>query len=188
MKLVFYWDERLTVQALGALLQARGNFEVAGSSDDLHECLVMLREKNANVLIAKSSLIGDGPKAMLMGATLVSPFGVVLIGEKVSGLDAAAVLDLNASDDELVVALSKFQGQVKPSGSRTRKTSLLGLSRREHDIALMVSRGYSNRRISEATGLREQTVKNLVSTVIRRMGCENRTQVALRFASSEASQ
>ena len=38
-----------------------------------------------------------------------------------------------------------------------------------------------NRRISEVTALREQSVKNLVSVIMRKLNCENRVQVALKL-------
>lgn len=59
-----------------------------------------------------------------------------------------------------------------PSG-RTR------LSRREEDITRLVSKGLSNRSIAEDLGLSEQSVKNLVSRVLKKLGLENRVQLAL---------
>jgi DNA-binding NarL/FixJ family response regulator len=46
----------------------------------------------------------------------------------------------------------------------------------------MVAKGLPNRRIAQSLGLREQSVKNLVSTVMRKLDCENRVQVALKLA------
>jgi DNA-binding NarL/FixJ family response regulator len=40
----------------------------------------------------------------------------------------------------------------------------------------------SNRKISQITGLREQSIKNLVSVIMRKLHCENRVQVALKLA------
>jgi DNA-binding NarL/FixJ family response regulator len=59
------------------------------------------------------------------------------------------------------------------------------LSHREFQVAEYVSKGYSNRTISEVSGLQEQSVKNLVSVVMRKLNCENRTQVALRLLAND---
>jgi DNA-binding CsgD family transcriptional regulator len=56
------------------------------------------------------------------------------------------------------------------------------LSRREYECAQLVAKGMSNRKIAQITGLREQSVKNLVSVVIRKLNCENRVQVALKLS------
>ena len=45
----------------------------------------------------------------------------------------------------------------------------------------MVAKGFTNAKIAESMALKEQSVKNLVSTVIRKLHCENRVQVALRL-------
>jgi DNA-binding NarL/FixJ family response regulator len=53
------------------------------------------------------------------------------------------------------------------------------LTPREQDIAVGVSKGLSNREIAKAHKLAEQSVKNLVSAVMRKMKVTNRVQVAL---------
>jgi DNA-binding NarL/FixJ family response regulator len=44
----------------------------------------------------------------------------------------------------------------------------------------------SNRRIAESLGIREQSVKNLVSVLMRKLHCENRVQVALQLTGQGA--
>jgi DNA-binding NarL/FixJ family response regulator len=60
------------------------------------------------------------------------------------------------------------------------------LTTREAQVAHLVSRGLSNRRIAESLGIREQSVKNLVSVLMRKLQCENRVQVALHLTSQGA--
>lgn len=55
------------------------------------------------------------------------------------------------------------------------------LTRREEDVASLVAQGKSNRQIADDLGLREQSVKNLVSMIMRKLNCENRVQLALQF-------
>lgn len=55
------------------------------------------------------------------------------------------------------------------------------LTDRELDIARYVASGLSNQAIAERTGLRIQTIKNSVSAVMKKLGCRNRVQVALRL-------
>lgn len=58
------------------------------------------------------------------------------------------------------------------------------LTPREREVARLVSQGMPNRRIATVLGIQEQSVKNLVSVVMRKLRCENRVQLALHLSSS----
>lgn len=59
------------------------------------------------------------------------------------------------------------------------------LTRRETEVAQYVAKGLGNRRISQVLSLQEQSVKNLVSAIMRKLNCENRTTVALKLTGKE---
>lgn len=52
------------------------------------------------------------------------------------------------------------------------------LTKREFEVAQKVAVGWGNRLIGLDLQLQEQSVKNLVSSVMRKLRCDNRTQVA----------
>ena len=56
---------------------------------------------------------------------------------------------------------------------------LLSLSRQEMRAAVGLGSGLSNRQISQEMALAEKTVKNLVSSVLMKLGMERRTQAAV---------
>lgn len=51
---------------------------------------------------------------------------------------------------------------------------------KEWDMMLYVSQGYSNEEIAEAMQLNLQTVKNNLSSIMKRAQCKNRVQLALK--------
>lgn len=53
------------------------------------------------------------------------------------------------------------------------------LSQREHQVVLGVLAGKSNKEIARALGITETTIKVHMKSVLRKIGAENRTQVAL---------
>jgi DNA-binding NarL/FixJ family response regulator len=53
------------------------------------------------------------------------------------------------------------------------------LTRRETEIIKLIAQGYANREIANALNISEQTVKNHVSSILRRLNLRDRTQVAL---------
>lgn len=65
---------------------------------------------------------------------------------------------------------------VPSSRPPTRATQL---TERQHEVALLVARGMSNKQVADALGLSEGTVKNHVKDIFRLLGVTNRTQLAL---------
>ncbi|WP_262380611.1 response regulator transcription factor [Nonomuraea sp. PA05] len=55
------------------------------------------------------------------------------------------------------------------------------LSGRELEVAWMVAAGAANREIATRPHITEGTVKNHVSSVLRKLGLRDRTQLALRL-------
>jgi DNA-binding NarL/FixJ family response regulator len=54
------------------------------------------------------------------------------------------------------------------------------LSSREREILALLSQGLSNREIAARLSLAEGTVKNHITTILQKLGVEDRTQAALR--------
>lgn len=55
------------------------------------------------------------------------------------------------------------------------------LTAREMDVFQLVGQGLSNKQVASHLGLRDQSVKNLTSGILRKLGVENRTQLALKY-------
>ena len=73
---------------------------------------------------------------------------------------------------------SAVRESLSPYGSRG------DLTPREREVARLVSQGMPNRRIATVLGIQEQSVKNLVSVVMRKLRCENRVQLALHLSAA----
>jgi len=53
------------------------------------------------------------------------------------------------------------------------------LSAREVDVLKLLSQGYSNKEIAVELGISQQTVKNHVTSILHKLGVEDRTQAVL---------
>ena len=66
------------------------------------------------------------------------------------------------------------------------KNYLFGLSTREWEGARLIAKGLSNRQIANTLGLQEQSIKNLVTAILKKMQCTNRVQIALKVERSRS--
>lgn len=187
MRIALLWSENLIRESLALLLESRGRFDIVISTTSPRDCLSAVKEHQAHVIVAQAAALSETDKQFLLGAKVFGGIGLVLLGEEVpGGVEADEVdrmLPLSVSSNDLIGAIRAAAGNLHNEisvRSRGKVVGPFGLTMREHEIAALVAKGYSNRRIAEATGIQEQSVKNLVSTIIRKLQCENRTQVALR--------
>lgn len=174
--------------AMATYLEARGRFEVVSKTDQPRECLAAVREQNVQVILAEEAHLDEAQRQYLLGAHMLGSFGLLLItnGEvdDIDPAEAANTLSLKAPRDEFInrVRVAGEPYEVTALGRRGRRSDKpLGLSSREYEIAKLIAKGYSNRSISEETGIQEQSVKNSVSTILRKTQSENRTQLALKI-------
>lgn len=72
--------------------------------------------------------------------------------------------------------------RVPGRGADCTEETLRRLSNREASVALGLARGLSNRQISREMFLAEKTVKNMVSSILDKLGMERRTEVAVLVA------
>ncbi|KQV20085.1 MULTISPECIES: AAA family ATPase [unclassified Kitasatospora] len=77
-----------------------------------------------------------------------------------------------------LVALRADAGPVKPGPDPTEQPGLAGLSRREAQVALLVSEGCTNQQIAGRMGVSAKTVETYLSRIFRKLGIVSRAQVA----------
>ena len=83
---------------------------------------------------------------------------------------------------------SRFQHLLQPSGTSPqdpqREGRLRPLSRQETNAAIGLGQGKSNRQIAQDLDISEKSVKNLVASVLHKLGLATRTQAAVFIATS----
>ncbi len=188
MRIGLSFKEPLMGEAVACLLEGRRGWSSAFVARSVSEALVASGTSPVNVLLVDTLGLEADELQALVAAQEAGTAVVLLVAEADPGayldLPLERVLSRRAPSEELFAALDEI---ARPSG-RSRSGSLpFDLSRRELECAQLVARGLSNRRIAEMTGLREQSVKNVVSLAMRKMGVENRVQVALRLGQAGVS-
>jgi len=193
MRIAICSKEPLFREALGSLLSHEGNFDVVAKESQPRACLTAAKEQRANIIVVDGDTMEPNELEFFMGARAYGDFGIAVVGreeehDRLAAHQADALITRDKGGMALFKALREMAGQfVRVPTGRVRDgrshgyNSEFELTRREFEVASLVAKGFSNRRIAAVTGLREQSIKNLVSVIMRKLKCENRVQVALRL-------
>lgn len=193
MRVLIVAPEQLTRDAYTALLQTH-RILVVGVSGSTREIISRARQEEADVILIDSHRLDDRDYEFYNGAQMYGELNTVVIvdAEAAAPINGTAVLR-SCSAEELCRTLRQVAGpsirQPRRGRGRPRNTTNgLELSTREYSVALLIARGESNQAIAKQLSLKEQSVKNLVSTIIRKLRCENRVQVALLMERHKSEQ
>ena len=141
-----------------------------GSGADLCERLPALVPGLRCLVLSESVATGPVHAAMRAGAS-------GYLGKHVSGPVLLTALRRVASGE----TVDDGDATVALSGQRTEDIAerLALLTYRERAVLGLIGEGLPNREIGERLGLRTKTVKNYVSSLLTKMGLENRTRAAI---------
>jgi DNA-binding NarL/FixJ family response regulator len=193
MKIAVLSKEPLFLDALAGLLDRRGNISVVAKESSAKELIMSAKRGNAQILIVDHEGLHAEEGQYLLGARAIGDFLIILIIDGASSILSADAVDATitrkSGGDELLQKIMGLESKL-PKRDLVRETKRAyrkgnALTRREYEVAELVAKGYSNRKISEVSTLREQSVKNLVSVIMRKLQSENRTQVALKLLNAE---
>ena len=194
-------ENRLLREALTRILNKKTDIRVVGASAFAPDVVRQIVESAPDVLLSDSAalalselrlvsevqsavpglkviMIGmDGQKETFLKAVRDGVVGYVL--KDASALEVAGAVRSVASGDAVCppsLCKALFEQLSKP-GSQPAHFVLrhnLGLTRREQQLVHMISRGLTNKEIAGQLNLSEQTVKNHIHRMLRKVGANDR--------------
>jgi len=200
-------DQRLMREGLATLLELEDDLEIAAEAEDgqaaldryeaLRPDVVLMdirmprmdgveatrrlrqRWPNARVIILTTfdddAYVFDGLRAGALGYLLKDVSGQEL-AEAVRKVAAGGALIEPSVARKVLAEFTRLAEPVRPAIDHLPEP----LSERELEILRLVTAGASNRQIAGRLFLAEGTVKNYISTILGKLGVEDRTQAALR--------
>ncbi len=198
-------DQELMRQGLRKLLEIEEGIEVVGEAADGVAALAVVGETRPDVALVDARMPRMDGVELITRLTAEHPSVASIVLSTFDEDDyifgalrggAAGYLLKDCSPDELVAAISRVsRGETvlsNPVAARLvadlRREPVRGafpgqelLSARELEVARMVAAGAANREIAARLFITEGTVKNHVSSVLRKLGLRDRTQLALRL-------
>ena len=191
-------DHPVVRQGLRVLLEVQDGIEVAGEAGDGPAALALAAEREPDVILLDLKLPGMDGIAVLGELTARYDRSRVLVLTSVTDhasaaaalrAGAAGVLYKDVDPDALVRAIrAVHDGHLllapEAAGTLLRSASgpargLDALTSREREVLAELARGRSNREIARALSVSEKTVKAHVSSVLAKLGVQDRTQAAL---------
>jgi DNA-binding NarL/FixJ family response regulator len=195
---------RLLREALARLLNRRGDFDVCGVSACVTDTTSSIVASGAEVLILDSVtarlsdckfisqivsqvpsmkvvLIDmDNDREIFLECVRAGAVGYILkdasAAEVVSGVQAVA-RGQAVCPPQLCVDLFRAFSRQWPAVPNARIKIEFGLTRRQQQIVPLIAQGLTNKEIASLLSLSEQTVKNHIHGIMRRVGAGDRLQV-----------
>ena len=191
-------DHPVVRQGLRVLLEVQDGIEVAGEAGDGPAALALAAERAPDVILLDLKLPGMDGIAVLGELQARAIRSRVLVLTSVTDhasaaaavrAGAAGVLYKDVDPDALVRAIRAVHDGhlllapeaagtlLRPAPAPAR--GLNTLTSREREVLAELARGRSNREIASALHVSEKTVKAHVSSVLAKLGVQDRTQAAL---------
>jgi DNA-binding NarL/FixJ family response regulator len=186
-------DHPVVRQGLRSLLDVAGGIAVVGEAADGPEALVLAESLRPDLVLLDLKLPGMDGIAVLSGLRAAGRRVLVLTSatdparaRQAVYAGAAGVLYKDIDPDVLVRAIRAVHdghvllapeaaAAVADGESRTRGS----LTSREREVLTLIAEGKSNREIARALRVSDKTVKAHVSSVLAKLGVQDRTQAAV---------
>ena len=191
-------DHPVVRQGLRVLLGVQDGIEVAGETGDGATALALAAEQEPDVILLDLKLPGLDGIAVLGELAARGNHSRVLVLTSVTEpasaaaavrAGAAGVLYKDVDPDALVRAIrAVHDGHLllapEAAGTLLRSANwswggLDSLTAREREVLAELAKGRSNREIARALHVSEKTVKAHVSSILGKLGVQDRTQAAL---------
>lgn len=198
-------DQQVVRESLVALFESSG-MQVVAHGDTVESFLAQIQDSPPDVALvdlrlerADSGEVGDGLTVVERlrelhpntRALVLTSFREMPVVERCFQAGAAGYLcKLNVSCDELVSAVEQvargewlvppeFVSPVPPTARNEQASPLARLTSREREVLSLVAGGADNLQISARLGITERTVKAHVSNLYRKLGVQNRVEMAM---------
>jgi two-component system response regulator DevR len=195
-------DHEVVRLGLKSLLERHPNFEVAGEAGSAREALEQVERLLPDVVVMDIRLPGtSGIEAceeiiqrfpdtrvimltsyaedeMLFSAIRAGASGYIL--KQIGGDDLIHALEAVGRGEALLdpaVTQRVFQ-EVRRAVKEEEASAFAHLSQQEKHVLLLVSEGKTNREIAKSLFLGEGTVRNYVSSILSKLGVNNRAEAA----------
>jgi two-component system response regulator DevR len=195
-------DHEVVRLGLKSLLERHPQFDVVGEASSAREAMEIINNTHPDVVVmdirlpgtsgieACEEITGRYPETkvimltsyaedeMLFSAIRAGASGYIL--KQIGGEDLVRALEAVGRGEAMldpIVTQRVFQ-EVRRAVKEEEASAFAHLSQQEKHVLLLVSEGKTNREIAKALFLGEGTVRNYVSSILSKLGVNNRAEAA----------
>lgn len=194
-------DHKMIREGIKQLLELNKNISVVGMGSDGDECISLLKEKSADILLLDINMPNKNGLEILkeikeakidikvIMLTVHNEVDYLLRAIEI-GADGYVLKD--AGSAELIHAIqtvmsgeSYIQPDMIPMLNskmvvrNSDKEKIKNLTKRELEVLILVSEGMFNKEIADKLKISERTVKNHISSIFKKIDVADRTQAAV---------
>ena len=194
-------ENRLLREALTRILSKKSDIQVVGASAFSPDVVAQINVAGPDVLLSDSAAVALSDLHLISEVRAAIPgLKVVMIGmdadretflravqdgivgfvlKDASAMEVAAAVRAVANHEavcppSLCMALFERVANQNPQPASFVMSHSLGLTRREQQLVQMISHGLTNKEIASQLNLSEQTVKNHIHRMLRKLGAADR--------------
>jgi two-component system, NarL family, response regulator DevR len=201
-------ENRLFREALSRILNKRTDIRVIGAAAFSTSLLELITELKPDILLSDAGALGGGQSTFLAQVRKLLPqLKIIMIGmdadaevflhsvrqgvvgyvlKDASAAEVATAVRAVINDEAFCpqgLLLTLFGAVASPrlSDPSALVKRELGLSRREQQLTRMIGEGLTNKEIASQLNLSEQTIKNHVHRMLRKVGAKDRLMIVERW-------
>ena len=193
-------DHAVVRHGLRGFLELQDDIRVTGEAADGREAVAAARRLHPDVVLMDLVMPGGGGIEALRAIHQEVPEARVLVltsfaddAQVFAAMEAGAAgyLLKDVSPDALAAAIREVHAGrpalgaavaerlVRRGGGDSRSPSLASLTSRERDVLRLMVDGLANKQIARRLSITEKTVKTHVSSILGKLGVEDRTQASV---------
>lgn len=201
MKVIIADDHKMVREGIKQLLELNNSISVVGMAADGIECMSLLEEEEADVLLLDINMPNkngletleeikkNNTKVKVIFLTVHNEVDYLLKAVEI-GADGYILKDSGSA--ELINAIqivmngeSYIQPDMIPILNskmvvrNSDREKIKGLTKRELEVLVLVSEGMFNKEIADKLSISERTVKNHISSIFKKIDVSDRTQAAV---------
>ena len=204
VRVIIVDDMTLVRQGIRSLLQDRDSVQIIAEASGVQEAAELISQHNPDVVLLDQDMPGlDNSQAITMIKEQVAQVEVIVLSEKPDEERAFSAFEAGASGyilkdispDNLVRAIQgvcdgktvmhpyitrqlieRFRVLMQERSRSRDGGHPAGLTNRELEIIVEMTKGSTDREIAEKACLGESTVKSHIRSILRKIGARNRTQ------------
>ena len=201
IKVIIADDHKLIREGIKQLLEMDGSIEIVAQASDGRECLDLLSNMEADVLLLDINMpVLNGLEVLKILKKNRNPIKVLIltIHNEIEylvkafdiGFDGYVLKDSNSLIlKDAINAVFKGENYIQPNltpllnakilNRNINDTKMKELTKREIEVLKLIAEGLFNKEIGDKLKISERTVKNHVSNIFRKIGVADRTQAAV---------